>query len=815
MQEIHDFTLEGMSCAGCVRRVESALREVEGVQDVTVNLATEQARVIGGDVADITERLAKAGYPAREDSFGFTVEGLSCASCVGRVEKALLQAKGVTFASVNLATGIATVRARAGLLSEAALADVIANAGYSATPVSDSADPQASHRDDEMARLKHRVIWAAILVAPVFLLEMGGHVFPPFHHLLHQTFGTGPLNYIQLLLTVLVMIGPGRMFYQTGIPNLLRRRPDMNSLVAVGTLAAFSYSLCATVVPDVLPEGSAHVYYESVGVIILLILTGRWMEARAKGKTGAAIRHLIGLRPETAQRLQNGVAQEVPVAQLRVGDLVQLHPGERVAIDGCVVEGQSDVDESMITGEPLPVVRGKGAPLIGGTINGAGGLVYRVTTPQSETVLAQIVSMVGEAQASKLPIQALVDRVTGLFVPVVLGLAALTVLVWLVFGTPPALGVALVAGVSVLIIACPCAMGLATPTSIMVGTGRAAEQGILFRKGAALQAMQQSQVIAFDKTGTLTQGRPVVTDFEMLADLEKDDVLAWIGAVETASEHPIARAIVAFSRSEGATGPQAQGFQAVVGLGASATVDGHVIRIGSVRFLRQAGIDVTKADGAAQRYAEAVKSPIFAAVDDTLAAVLAVSDPVKPEAAQAIAALKRHGLQVAMVSGDTEPAAAAIARQLGIDTVIAGVLPKGKVEAVQSLKSRFGPITFVGDGINDAPALAAADIGVALGTGTDIAIESADVVLMSGDIGKTVQARAISAATMRNIRQNLFWAFAYNVVLIPVAAGGLVPFGGPMLSPMLAAGAMALSSVCVVSNALRLRRVSLAAEVGG
>lgn len=813
MQDIHDFSLQGMSCAGCVRRVETALRDVDGVGDVTVNLATERARVTGGRVEDLTARLSKVGYPAREESFAFTVDGLSCASCVGRVEKALLQAKGVTFASVNLATGIATVRSVAGYQTVSSLVEVIADAGYDAASVSDDAEPQTEHRDQEIEQLKHRVIWAVILVAPVFLLEMGGHIFPSLHHWVHQIFGARLINIFQLILTVLVMIGPGRMFYRIGIPNLLHHRPDMNSLVAVGTLAAFFYSLCATLFPDLLPAGSAHVYYESVGVIIVLILSGRWMEARAKGKTGAAIRHLIELRPKTAHRLQNGEAVEVPVESLRVGDLVQLLPGERVAIDGCVVEGQSDVDESMITGEPLPVLRSKGAPLIGGTINGAGGLVYRVTTPQSETILAQIVSMVGDAQASKLPIQALVDRVTGLFVPVVLGLAALTIVIWLILGTPPALGVALVAGVSVLIIACPCAMGLATPTSIMVGTGRAAEQGILFRKGAALQAMQQSQVIAFDKTGTLTQSTPVVTEFELLADLGKRELLTWIGAVEAASEHPIARAIVTYARSDGDALPKARDFQATVGLGASAEVDGRLIRIGSLRFLQEAGIDASIADPFSQRLAEAGKTPIYAAVDGTVVALLAVSDPVKPEAAQAVAALKRQGLNVAMISGDTKPAAEAIARQVGIDTVIAGVLPKGKVEAIQSLKSRFGQITFVGDGINDAPALAAADIGVALGTGTDIAIESADVVLMSGDIGNVVKARAISAATMRNIRQNLFWAFAYNVLLIPVAAGVLVPFGGPMLSPMLAAGAMALSSVFVVSNALRLRRMPLEAEV--
>ena len=586
-----------------------------------------------------------------------------------------------------------------------------------------------------------------------------------------------------------------------------RGSPDMNALVALGTSAAWGYSTLALFSPGLFPEGTRAVYFEAAGVICTLILLGRWMEARARGRTGAAIERLMALAPDTALVERDGAVAETPTADIRTGDKVHLRPGGRVPVDGTVLTGQSFVDESMITGEPLPVEKTQGATLTGGTINGNGALVMQATAVGEATALARIVRMVEDAQGAKLPIQALLDRVTGVFVPVVIALALLTVVLWLYFGPAPALPYALVAGVSVLIIACPCAMGLATPVSVMVGTGRAAELGVLFRKGDALQSLQDARVVAFDKTGTLTEGRPALTTFE--ATDNPDATLAALAAVEAQSEHPIARAIVATASDRGLSLPEVRGFRAIAGQGTRGEVDGRAVLIGADRFMQAEGVDISALTATGAAIAERGGTPLYAAIDGEPAAVIGVSDTVKTGAADAIAALHAAGLTTAMVTGDNRRTAHAIARVLGIDTVTAEVLPDGKVAAITALRQAHGPIAFVGDGINDAPALAAADTGIAIGTGTDIAIEAADVVLMSGDPAGVARAVEISRRTLRNIRQNLFWAFAYNAALIPVAAGVLYPLTGMMLSPMLAAGAMALSSVFVVSNALRLRRMEM------
>jgi heavy metal translocating P-type ATPase len=610
---------------------------------------------------------------------------------------------------------------------------------------------------------------------------------------------------VQFVLASLVLLGPGRVFFVKGWPALRRLGPDMNALVMLGTGAAWAYSTVATFAPRLLPAGAAHVYFEAAAVIVTLILLGRWLEARARGRTGAAIERLVGLTPRHARVLRDGAEAEIDLAALVVGDVIRVRPGEKVPVDGVVTRGGSWVNEAMISGEPLPVEKGPGAGVIGGTINTTGGFDYRATAVGADTVLAQIMRLVAEAQADKLPIQALVDRVTLWFVPAVMAAAALTFAVWLAFGPAPALSLALVNAVAVLIVACPCAMGLATPTSILVGSGRAAEMGLLFRRGAALQGLAGVGVVAFDKTGTLTEGRPRLTDLVPAPGFDRDDVLALAAAAEARSEHPIARAIVVAAQDAGLALAEPEAFTAEAGMGVVATVNGCEVVAGTERLLSARGIETSGLAAEAARHAHAGRTALYVAIDGRAAAVLAVADAPKPSARAAVAALKRQGLEVAMVTGDNARTAQAMAETLGIGHVIADVLPGGKVEAVRALRSEGRRVAFVGDGVNDAPALAEADVGIAIGTGTDVAIEAAEVVLISGDPARVAEAVALSRAVMRNIRQNLFWAFAYNTALIPVAAGVLWPAFGVLMSPVLAAGAMALSSVCVVANALRLR----------
>jgi len=803
--------IEGMTCAACVGRVEKALTATEGVSKAQVNLANETAQVqinAPASTATVVSALAQAGYPARLQTIELQIAGMTCASCVGRVEKALEMAEGVVAARVNLASETAQVDLPEGTLDPAALIQTVAQAGYEATlKSSDDATPLQDRKEEEAEALRRKLWIAAILTLPVFVLEMGGHLYPPFHHWVMRTIGMQTSWTVQFLLTTLVLFGPGRQFYSKGLPSLLRGAPDMNALVAVGTLAAYGYSSVATFAPALLPDDVRAVYFESAAVIVVLILLGRALEARAKGRTGAAIRALVGLRPTTARVERDGATVDLPIEAITVGDIILTRPGERIAVDGTVQSGDSNVDESMITGEPLPVTKSAGDRVTGGTVNGTGALRITATHVGADTMLAQIIRMVEEAQGAKLPIQALVDRVTLRFVPVVMAVAALTVLAWLTFAPEPALTHALVAGVAVLIIACPCAMGLATPTSIMVGTGRAAELGVLFRKGDALQSLQDVRVVAFDKTGTLTKGQPTLTDFDVTAGFDRADVLRLVAAVEAQSEHPIAAAIVVAATAGGEALPEVEKFGAIAGYGVAATVAGKRVMVGADRLMTRRKIDLTAFSAQAKAQGAQGKSPLYAAIDGELAAVIAVSDPVKPSAAAAIKALHAQGIKTAMITGDNAAPAKAIAEELGIDHVEAEVLPQGKVEALDRLRTsmRGGKLAFVGDGINDAPALAHADLGLAIGTGTDVAIESADLVLMSGDLQAVVTGFDLSAQVMRNIKQNLFWAFGYNVALIPVAAGLFYPLFGWQLSPMLAAGAMSLSSVFVLSNALRLR----------
>nr|WP_198019481.1 heavy metal translocating P-type ATPase [Thioalkalivibrio paradoxus] len=807
-----ELPVGGMSCASCVARVENAIRAVPGVQDASVNLATGQASVDLGTASAqaVVAAVAAAGYEPASEELRVVVRGMSCASCVGRVEDALRALPGVLEADVNLAAETARIRY---LPAQVAPADVLAAveaAGYDASLPEAGPDPvdrERSARAAEHRTLKRSLTLAAALTLPIFVIDMGGHLIPAFHHAVHDTLGTGNLYLLFFLLASGVQFGPGLRFYRKGWPALIQAAPDMNSLVMLGTSAAYGYSVVATFLPGWLPEGTVHVYYEASAVIITLVLLGRFLEARARGATSEAIRKLAGLRPRTARLHRAGEIVEVDVAQLRPGDRVLVRPGERLPVDGEVVEGSSWVDESMITGEPLPVLKEPGAAVVGGTVNGQGSLTFSTTRVGSDTVLAQIIRMVEAAQGSKLPIQALVDRVTRYFVPVVIAIAVLTFGVWLAFGPAPALTLALVNAVAVLIIACPCAMGLATPTSIMVGTGKGAEIGVLFRGGDALQALRAVEVIALDKTGTLTEGRPEVLGIETAPGFDTDDVLRLAAGVELHSEHPMARAILRAAEHRGLQPGAAQGFTAEAGQGARAEVEGRRVLVGSARLLAAEGIDSRDlADALAGIAAGAVATPLFVAVDGHAAAVLAVADPLKASAGSAVERLHAQGLEVVMITGDQRGTAEAIARELGIDRVVAEVLPEGKVAALRELQQSGRRVAFVGDGINDAPALAQAQVGIAIGSGTDVAMESADVVLMSDNLLGIANAIALSRATLRNIRQNLFWAFVYNATLLPVAAGVLYPFIGLLLSPMFAALAMAFSSVSVVTNALRLKR---------
>jgi heavy metal translocating P-type ATPase len=733
-----------------------------------------------------------------------SIEGMSCASCVGRVERSLAGVEGVTSVSVNLATARAHLELSHPVATKK-LISAIEQAGYKAT-LAEAGDlgESAQRHEQEREQLKRQFQLALLLTLPVFVMEMGSHLIPALHHWLMGNLGQW--NWIiQAVLTTLVMFGPGRVFYLKGLPALIRMAPDMNSLVAVGSLAAWGYSLVATFIPAALPSGTVNVYFEAAAVIVTLILLGRLLEARARGRTSDAIAQLVKLQPHTATRVINGEQQTVAIDLIQPGDSLLVRPGERIPLDGTVSEGSSFVDESMMTGEPMPVSKSAGAEVIGGTLNSTGAFQYRVTKTGQDTMLAQIIQLVEAAQGSKLPIQALVDQITRWFVPAVMLVALSTFMVWMMFGPKPALGFALVNAVAVLIIACPCAMGLATPTSIMVGTGRAASLGLLFRRGAALQSLAEVKTIAFDKTGTLTLGQPQLTDFMVASGFEKNAVLALVAAAEQHSEHPIATALVTAAAAEKLTLGRLESFEALAGYGLKAQVSGNEIYIGADRLFEKLGIDLAVFSTKAQQLASDGKTPIYVAVNNQIAAVMALADTIKPGTASALSALHSLGFKVAMITGDNRRTAEVIAKQLNIDVVIAEVLPDQKVSAVKQLRSEHGAIAYVGDGINDAPALAEADLGLAIGTGTDIAIESADLILVSGDIEGVPKSIALARATMRNIKQNLFWAFAYNVALIPLAAGIAYPAFGVLLSPMLAAGAMALSSVFVVTNALRLR----------
>jgi Cu+-exporting ATPase len=826
-----DFGIQGMSCASCVAAVERALQGVPGVRQATVNLAAERGSVhydpAAVDPAALIRAVADAGYAPAVEKVTIPISGISCASCVATIEGALGGTPGVISAGVNLATNAATVNFVPATVSLADLRRAIREAGYEPLEVAEGAsltDHEKAAREREIRTLRRKLTVGMVLTVPILLGSM--HHWFPWAPTVLRSFG------VLLLLTTPVQFWVGAQFYRGAWAALRHRTSDMNTLIAVGTSAAYFYSLAMTLHPEFFRARgiTPAVHFETAAVIITLILLGRLLEAGAKGRASEAIKRLMGLRPKTARVVRDGAEADVPVDEVRIGDLVIVRPGEKIPVDGLVREGASAVDESLLTGESLPVEKRPGDPVIGATLNKTGTFRFEATKVGKDTVLAQIVRLVEEAQGSKAPIQRLADTVASIFVPTVIGIAVVTFLTWWAVGPSPAFLFAMLNFVAVLIIACPCALGLATPTAIMVGTGKGAELGILIRSGESLETAHKIRTIVFDKTGTLTKGEPEVTDVLAcrlggLRNAEHprgtrmrnegegaeesaiaQELLRLAASLERGSEHPLGEAIVLRAQADGLTLSSVEEFEAVPGQGVRGRVDGHGVVLGNGTFMRQAGIAWQELQEAADRLAGEGKTPMFVAVDGRMAGVIAVADTLKDHSVEAVAALHRLGIEVVMLTGDNRRTAEAIARQTGIDRVVAEVLPDQKVSEVKRLQAEGKVVAMVGDGINDAPALAQADVGIAIGTGADVAMEAADVTLIGGDLTLVVAAIQLSRRTLRTIKQNLFWAFVYNVLGIPVAAGVLYPFFGVLLDPMLASAAMALSSVSVVSNSLRLRR---------
>lgn len=802
--------IQGATCQGCVQRIRNALQAVAGVERVEVDLDQQNVTVTGpADGAALRAALEQAGYAGAQQPTApadggeretqLAISGAHCASCVRTIEAALSAVPGVREASFNLANHTARVRGRARTED---LLQAVQEAGYQASEARDPGTEEEQRDSQEQALYRKRLRQTAaglIVGAPLMLWGWAGGSMT-------VTAGTGgQLAWLVVgVITLAVLAFPGRHFFIGAWKAFRHHNANMDTLIAVGTASAWAYSMVVVVAPNLLPAAARHVYFEASPMIIGLVNLGLALEMRARGKTGAAVKRLLGLRAKTARVLRDGEEIDLPVEQVRAGDLLRVRPGETLAVDGEVQEGQSNVDESMLTGEPMPVSKGPGDSVAAGTLNSDGTLVYRATHVGADTALARIVELVKKAQGAKPPIGRLADSVAAVFVPAILLIAVAAALGWYNFGPDPVLAYMMVAATTVLIIACPCALGLATPMSVMVGVGKAAESGILIRQGEALQSAAELDIVVLDKTGTITEGKPTVTEVIASAGTDQQQVLALAAALETGSEHPLARAILDEAQRQRLSVPRVEGFQALNGKGVSATLDGDTLRLGNRRWLEQEGIAITL-DEQACALSQQAATPLFLARGQTLLGILGVADRIKADSADAIARLHKRGLTVIMITGDVKATAEAVAREAGIDEVLAEVLPEEKAGHVARLQKGGRKVAMVGDGINDAPALAQADVGFALGTGTDVAIESAAITLMSGSLHGVADAMEISRAIVRNIKQNLFGAFIYNSLGVPVAAGLLYPFTGWLLSPVIAGAAMSLSSVTVVSNANRLR----------
>ncbi|MDN5277483.1 MAG: P-type Cu+ transporter [Clostridiales bacterium] len=810
------FSITGMTCAACARAIERSVSKVDGVKSASVNFATEKLTVEFDegkvDLSRIKEAVEKAGYGVQEDEepsrreVSISIGGMTCAACAKAIERAIKRLPGVDEVSVNLATEKARVVYNPAMVRLSEIKQAIIKAGYKPLEAEDGeqrVDQEKLRRQRELKDLRTRLVVSIIFAVPLLYIAMGHMLGLPLPEVIMPDMH--PLNFamVQLLLTLPIVVA-GYRFYTVGFGNLIRRHPNMDSLIAVGTSAAFVYGVYAIFsIAAGHTEYAANLYFETAGVIIALILLGKYLESIAKGETSEAIRRLMDLSPRTAVVIHEDKELTIPVEEVEVGDILLVRPGDRIPVDGEVIEGRTSVDESMLTGESIPVEKVPGSKVVGGSINKNGTIKMKATKVGKDTVLAQIIKLVEEAQGSKAPIAKLADVISGYFVPVVIAIAVVAAVAWILTGESAIF--ALTIFISVLVIACPCALGLATPTAIMVGTGKGAEYGILIKSGEALETAHKVDTVVLDKTGTITEGKPKVTDIITNGLISEDELLRLSASAEVASEHPLGEAIVRSARERNMELAWAESFEAIPGQGIEVVTQGKQLLLGNRKLMEDRNVEITLQQEY-DRLAEEGKTPMFVAVDGKLAGIIAVSDVIKPTSRKAVEQLHRMGIKVVMITGDNARTAQAIAKQVGIDMVLAEVLPQDKANEVKRLQEQGRKVAMVGDGINDAPALVQADVGIAIGSGTDVAMESADIVLMKSDLMDVPAAIQLSKATIRNIKQNLFWAFAYNTAGIPIAAGVLHLFGGPLLNPMIAALAMALSSVSVVTNALRLKR---------
>ena len=808
------FELEGMTCASCAQTVEKVTNKLPGVESAQVNLATEKLTMAYDEsvlsVQDIEQAVSKAGYqvvqPTQKQTF--SIEGMTCASCAQTVEKSVANLDAVKSAQVNLATEKLSVEYDAATVSTDEIIATVDRAGYQAKiDLDSSVDSYSESKDKKTAQMESiwRRFWlSAIFTIPLFYISMGPMIGLPVPSIIDPDMNALNFSVIQFILTIPVVL-LGWSYYTGGFKALFRGHPNMDSLIALGTSAAFVYSVAATIVVWNGDASFAHqLYYESAAVILTLITLGKYLEARSKGKTSEAIEKLMDLTPKTATVIRDGAEVEVGIDQVVVGDLIVVKPGEKIPVDGTIVEGRTSVDESMLTGESIPVEKNIGDSMVGGSFNNNGLIKYKADKVGNDTALAQIIQLVEDAQGSKAPIAKMADIISGYFVPIVIGLAIISGIGWYISGESGVFSLTI--SISVLVIACPCALGLATPTAIMVGTGKGAEHGVLIKGGAALETTHKVDMVVFDKTGTITEGKPVVTDIVTVNGISEADLLMLTASAEKGSEHPLGEAIVREAEAKELALISGENFSAIPGHGIEVTLDGKQLLAGNKKLMNDREITLENLAEKSDQLASQGKTPMYIAIDQKIAGIIAVADTVKENSAQAIEKLHQMGIEVAMITGDNARTADAIAKQVGIDRVLSEVLPEDKANEVTKLQAEGKKIAMVGDGINDAPALAQADIGIAIGSGTDVAIESADIVLMRSDLLDVPSSIELSKATIRNIKENLFWAFAYNVLGIPVAMGLLYAFGGPLLSPMIAGAAMSLSSVSVLANALRLKR---------